>query len=105
VLTTLTTVGIDTNMKAGLLIRERHQLKDDAFVELKVWRVPQTVRGSAHSYKYSLACIVAGVCVVRYDNEAGKGDHRHVGETEMPYRFSTVDRLLSDFWRDVDGWV
>jgi hypothetical protein len=105
VLTTLTTVGIDTNMKAGLLIRERHQLKDDAFVELKVWRVPQMVRGSAHSYKYSLACIVAGVCVVRYDNEAGKGDHRHVGEMEMPYRFSTVDRLISDFWRDVDGWV
>lgn len=91
-------------MKAGLLLRERHQIGDDCFVELKVWRVPQPVRGSAHGYKYSLAYVVRGLCVVRYDNEAGKGDHRHVGGREMAYRFSTIDRLLDDFWSDVGGW-
>ena len=52
-------------MKAGLLLRERHQIGDDCFVELKVWRVPRPVRSSAHGYKYSLAYIVRGVCVVR----------------------------------------
>ena len=93
-----------TNMKAGLLLRERHQIGDGCFVELKVWRVPRPVRGSAHRYKYSLAYVVRGECVVRYDNEAGKGDHRHVGGREMAYRFSTIDRLLDDFWSDVDGW-
>ena len=48
--------------------------------------------------------MVAGQCVVRYDNEAGKGDHRHLGERELPYRFSTLQALLGDFWRDVDNW-
>jgi Family of unknown function (DUF6516) len=93
-----------TNMKAGLLLRERHQIGDGRFVELKVWRVPRPVRGSTHGYKYSLAYVVRGTCVVRYDNEAGKGDHRHVGGRETTYRFSTIDRLLDDFWSDVDGW-
>jgi hypothetical protein len=71
-------------MKAGLLFRERYQIGDDGFVELKVWRVPRPVRGSVHRYKYSLAYVVRDMCVVRYDNEAGKGDHRHVGVGRQP---------------------
>lgn len=91
-------------MPAELLLRERHQLSDDAFAELRVWRVPSPVRGSAHRYKYSLAYIVAGECVLRYDNEAGKGDHRHAGGREERYRFTSSARLLADFWSDVDRW-
>jgi hypothetical protein len=48
--------------------------------------------------------VVAGVCVLRYDNEAGKGDHRHVGGVEAEYRFTSPEELLADFWRDVDQW-
>ncbi len=91
-------------MKAELLLKERHQLGTDAFAELLVWNVPRPVRQSAHRYKYSLAYVVKGVCVIRYDNEAGKGDHRHSGRRETSYRFTTVDQLLADFWRDVDQW-
>jgi len=91
-------------MAAELLLRERHQLADNAFAELRVWRVPGTVRGSRHDYKYALAYVVAGVCVLRYDNEAGKGDHRHVGGREEPYHFTNPARLLADFWADVDRW-
>ncbi len=91
-------------MAAELLLRERHLLGPDAFVELKIWRVPKPVRGSGHDYKYSLAYVVAGECVLRYDNEAGKGDHRHIGETESPYTFTTPAQLLADFWTDVDKW-
>ena len=91
-------------MTARLLLRERQQLRTDAFVELRVWQVPQPVRGSAHSYKYALAYVVAEVCVIRYDNEAGKGDHKHIGSVETPYRFTTPDQLLMDFWQDVDQW-
>ncbi len=69
-----------------------------------MWQVPQPVRGSAHGYKYALAYVVAEVCVLRYDNEAGKGDHKHIGNTESPYRFTTPDQLLADFWQDVDQW-
>ncbi len=91
-------------MKAQELLRERISQGNDAFVEIRVYRVPESVPGSSHDLKYSLALIVQGVCVLRYDNEAGKGDHRHVGETETPYSFTTPTALIADFWRDVDLW-
>lgn len=91
-------------MKAELLLRERIILAENAFAEIRVWRAPSPVRGSLHDYKYALAYVVGGRCVLRYDNEAGKGDHRHLGATETPYRFETPERLIADFWEDVDRW-
>lgn len=91
-------------MKAELLLRERIVLAEDAFVELVVWKVPSPVRGSTHGFKYRLALVVGGTCVLRYDNEAGKGDHRHHGEVQTPYPFTTPAQLLTDFWNDVDRW-
>lgn len=91
-------------MKAELLLYEPHQLARDAFVELRIWRVPEPARGSGHDLKYALALVVAGECVLRYDKEAGKGDHRHVGSAEMDYQFIGAERLLADFWNDVDDW-
>jgi len=85
-------------------LNERHQLGPEAFVELRVWRVPKRVLGSARDLKYALAYVVGSVCVVRYDNEAGKGDHRHIGATETACAFTTPDALLADFWKDVDNW-
>ena len=60
--------------------------------------------GASHEFKYRLAYVVGEACVVRYDNEAGKGDHRHVGTKEMPYVFVSVDQLLDDFLADVATW-
>ena len=91
-------------MKADLLLFERHLIGPDSFAELRIWRVPTPVRGSGHDYKYALAYVVAGECVLRYDNEAGKGDHRHLGAVETAYDFTTAERLLSDFWLDIDRW-
>lgn len=91
-------------MKAKRLLNERHQVAADAFVELRIWRVPRPVPGSGHDLKYALAYVVAGVCVLRYDNEAGKGDHRHLSEIETAYGFTTPAKLLEDFWSDVDQW-
>ena len=89
-------------MKAEALAHERHVLAEDAFAEIVVWRVRHPVRGSTHRFKYRLALIVAGECVLRYDNETGKGDHRHVGEVETVYAFSGHEKLLADFWADVE---
>ncbi len=96
--------GIYSNMKAEGLLRERHQLRGDAFVELRIRRVPGSVPASLHEYKYSLAYGVGGECVLRYDNEAGKGDHRHIGGRESHYAFTSPDDLLRDFWQDIDQW-
>jgi len=43
-------------------------------------------------------------CVLRYDNEAGKGDHRHFGGKEGNYTFSTPEKLIADFQRDIARW-
>jgi len=91
-------------MKATPLLDERRVLSEDAFVELVVWQVPSPVWGSSHLFKYRLAFVVNGVCVLRYDNEAGKGDHKHVGDKESPYTLSSPAQLLADFWHDVDQW-
>ena len=72
------------------------------FAELVIWEVPQPVPGSEHVYKYRLAYVVGGACRVRYDNERGKGDHRHRDGKQSCYAFHTLERLLADFWRDVN---
>ncbi len=91
-------------MRAVVILNERHVIAEDAFVEMVVWQVPQTLRRSSHRLKYRLAFVVSGECVLRYDNEAGKGDHRHLGANETPYVFRSYEQLLADFWSDVDAW-
>lgn len=91
-------------MNASLLLSERHTISEYAFVELVVWRLPLPLQGSRHCFKYRLALVVNGSCVLRYDNEPGKGDHKHVGQNEVPYDFTTPKALLDDFWNDVDSW-
>lgn len=36
-----------------------------------------------------------------YDNERGKGDHRHYADREEVYAFTSVERLAADFEADV----
>ena len=88
-------------MKAVQLVRTRIIYSETAFAELALWQVPKPIAGSVHQFKYRLAYVVDGVCVLRYDNEVGKGDHRHFKGAEMPYTFSTVEQLMADFWSDV----
>jgi hypothetical protein len=91
-------------MKATELLRTRVAFSETAFAELVLWKVPQPVAGSAHEFKYRLAYVVDGVCVVRYDNEFGKGDHRHFGGKEIAYTFQTADKLIADFQGDIARW-
>jgi len=90
-----------SNTRAELLLRERLVLSQRAFVEVVVWRLSTLSRGSPHGFKYRLAYVANGRCVLRFDNEAGKGDHMHVEETEVPYAFTDLETLQSDFWRAV----
>ena len=91
-------------MRAVLLLRRRIAFFETAFAELVLWRVPKPVAGSTHQFKYRLAYVVDGVCVVRYDNEVGKGDHRHFGDKERVYAFETPDKFVADFQRDIARW-
>ena len=91
-------------MKATSLLRRRVIVAVDAFIEVVVWQVPGPVPPSTHKFKYRLAYVVRGQCVLRYDNERGKGDHRHTEIAEEPYSFSTPDQLMADFEADVVRW-
>lgn len=88
-------------MKAELLFHQRVDYDDGGIVEMTLWRVPAPVPPSSHDLKYSLFYGRPGLREVGYDNERGKGDHRHFRGVETPYAFTTVERLVSDFWSDV----
>src|SRR5271157_2524582 len=92
-------------MKARLLFDRRVAISETAFAELVLWALPRRVRGSTHGYKYRLAFVVRGVCVLRYDNEMGKGDHVHIHGRERPYVFVDPERLVADFFADVRSWL
>jgi hypothetical protein len=87
--------------EATLAFHDKQVLADGAIVELKIWRLPRPVAGSKHELKYSLFYGYPGRRLVGYDNEPGKGDHRHLEGEESPYRFTTVASLIEDFLADV----
>ena len=91
-------------MKAVQLVRTRITYSETAFAELVLWKLPKPVAGSVRGFKYRLAYVVRRTCVLRYDNEAGKADHRHFGEKESAYAFTTPDQLIADFQQDIERW-
>jgi hypothetical protein len=88
-------------MKARLAFHDKQVLPDGSIVETKIWVVPQSVPGSSHRLKYSLFYGRPGQRLVGYDNERGRGDHRHLGDKQEPYRFTTPEQLIDDFLADV----
>lgn len=92
--------------KARELLVERVVLAENVFAEIRLLEVPKPVLGSQHALKYALALVADRECILRYDNERGKGDHRHRADgVEEPYIFRGIDQLLEDFWKDVDAWM
>jgi len=100
-LTNILTVVINNNIKARLIEKSRTVISENAFFEIVLWQLPEPVLGSNHPYKYRLALIVEGECVLRYDNERGKGDHKHIHDEEMKIHFSTLEALFDDFQNDM----
>ena len=92
-------------MKAVKLICTRIIYSEYAFAELVLWRLPKPPMGSLHKFKYRLAYVVRGECVLRYDNETGKGDHRHFDGNESAYAFTTPEQLAADFQHDIERWT
>ena len=89
-------------MSAGLIHREKHVLPDGSVIEMAIWRVPKKIPEHPHGIKYRLYYwLKDGTCLVRYDNEVGKGDHRHTKDREIPYKFVDVETLMDDFLKDV----
>ncbi len=93
-------------MKAMQLFR-RQLRQGDIHIEMVVWSLPKATADRPHGLKYRLYCGRSGRCLVRYDNETGKGDHRHYGEAEETYVFISLPALINDFKNDcarLAGW-
>lgn len=85
-----------------------HRFKDvtprGEIIEMVIWKVPEPVPPATHRFKYRLVYVVDGKRVVGFDNERSKGDHRHIGSDEQPYRFESIERLIEDFIQAVEAW-
>jgi hypothetical protein len=93
-------------MKAELLFKEKTILEDGFILEVVIWKLPKKTADRLHGLKYRLYFgDNEGNCLVRYDNESGKGDHKHIGNQEFPYQFIGHATLLKDFYRDVQIYL
>ncbi|CCF18612.1 conserved protein of unknown function [Pseudorhizobium banfieldiae] len=90
-------------MAPARLILDRKLLLDDGrIIQIRIWRLPEADAERPHGLKYSLFFGRAGERIIGYDNEKGKGDHRHHRSREEPYRFSSLEQLIRDFENDVE---
>ncbi|MEY2633606.1 MAG: hypothetical protein RIR00_2260 [Pseudomonadota bacterium] len=103
-LTSWRIVVIFDNTNAELITRFRSVSEDDAIVEMVIWRVPEPIPPSEHGFKYRLVYVVDHQRVVGFDNERGKGDHKHIDAEEQAYAFIGVDQLIDDFFLEVEKW-
>lgn len=89
-------------MKARLIEKSRTVINDKTYFEVVLWHLPNPVPGSTHPFKYRLAFVVNGECVLRYDNERGKGDHRHLDNREEAIEFTSLEALYDAFQADME---
>ena len=89
-------------MGAVLIFRDK-KIKGGLIIEMVIWELGAPLEGCRHQFKYRLFCgsLDSGRCLVRYDNERGKGDHRHEADREHVYQFISLERLFADFEKDV----
>jgi hypothetical protein len=87
-------------VKAKLLLHEKRLVVGGdriGVAELEVWEIPVS-REYPTGRKFRLFFVVEGSVVIGFDNHSPKGPHLHLGTTEVPYVFTTLDRLVEDFW-------
>ena len=83
--------------KATLLVSEKTSYPDVTIMQMVAWSLPKPDPERPHGLKYSLFFGLKGKRLVGYDNERGKGDHKHIGPFEVPYEFQSLPRLFADF--------
>ena len=89
-------------IKALLVHRSKISYPDGAIREMVVWQLPAPSAYRPHGVKYRFYYgLPDGTCLIRYDNEFGKGDHRHIADQEEPYSFISLDQLFKDFFADI----
>ncbi|OEU61294.1 MAG: hypothetical protein BA867_01410 [Desulfobacterales bacterium S5133MH16] len=90
-------------MRAKLIYHEKFIYADGAIREMVLWKLPNKTSDRPHGLKYRLYYGLSdGTCIVRYDNESGKGNHRHIKGKEKSYQFKDVETLVADFLEEIE---
>ncbi len=89
-------------MPATRIFYDKAVLPDGATIEMTLWQLPKASPERPHGLKHSLLYGRDGRRLVGYDNERGKGDHKHVHGVESRYKFVSVEQLVADFLADVE---
>jgi Family of unknown function (DUF6516) len=101
--TSISLYGIRCHMAARLLYEERYIYSDGAIREMVLWQLPRKSTDRPHGLKYRLYYGLGdGTCLVRFDNESGKGDHKHAGGQEESYLLIDVETLVADFLAEIE---
>lgn len=90
-------------MKALLIYHKTETRADGIKLDMVIWQLPAPTTDRPHGIKYRLWAGRDGMTLVRYDNETGKGDHKHAGERELPYAWRGLAALVADFIADVEA--
>jgi hypothetical protein len=89
-------------MAVRLIYREKYIYSDGAIREMILWQIPGKTPDRPHGLKYRLYYgLNDGTGFVRFDNESGKGYHKHVGGREEDYHFRNVEKLVADFLAEI----
>jgi hypothetical protein len=89
-------------MKARRIFYDKAMLPDGSILEMVIWQLPAPTDDRPHSLKYRLFYGRDGKRIVGYDNERGKGDHKHLLDVEKRYKFTSVEKLVADFLADIE---
>ncbi len=89
-------------IKATRIFYDKAVLPDGEVVEMVIWQLPASDAEREHALKYRLFYGRDGERIVGYDNERGKGDHKHIRGKETRYRFVSAEKLIEDFLSDVE---
>ncbi len=84
-------------VQAEKLLDVRQVFGDGGILALRLWRVSQPVPPATHLFRYALFYGPRRQQAVLFENERGKGNHKHIREVESPYVFTTPERLVEDF--------
>ena len=89
-------------MKARRIFYDKTLLPDGSIVEMVIWQLPSPSDDRPHGLKYRLFYGRDAKRIVGYDNERGKGDHKHLLGVEKRYKFISVEKLIADFLADIE---
>ncbi len=96
-LTTRTIVGIIDSIKAELILDFKYVEADGSIIQTTVWKISTPVPPTTHGFKYRRVYSAGGMQIVGFDNERGKGDHRHSDGKESICEFFDLNQLIEGF--------